>query len=138
MLERNPTQGELAAALGMEEEDLSSHQSQAQVRQMVSLHDTTETSAGEEGLSLTERLPDPMAARPDAAVLSAEDRSTMRHCLRGLPKNQTQVIVLHYLQEIPLREVARVLAVTPSRVSQLHHQALGRMKLAWQKVYAYA
>src|ERR1035437_2259048 len=42
MLERDPTQGELAAALGMEEEDLSSHQSQAQVRQMVSLHDTTE------------------------------------------------------------------------------------------------
>jgi RNA polymerase sigma factor for flagellar operon FliA len=124
----------LAAALGMEEADLSSYQTQAQTRQMVSLHDSTETTAGEEGLSLTERLPDPMAPQPDAAVLFAEDRTTMRHCLRTLPANQTQVIVLHYLQEIPLREVARKLAVTPSRVSQLHHQALGRLKQAWQKV----
>jgi RNA polymerase sigma factor (sigma-70 family) len=38
------------------------------------------------------------------------------------------VIVLHYLQNVPLREVARILVVTPSRVSQLHHQALARLK----------
>ncbi len=101
---------------------------------MVSLHDSTETTAGEESLALTERLPDPLAPQPDAVVLSAEDRATMRHCLRTLPANETQVIVLHYLQEIPLREVARKLAVTPSRVSQLHHQALGRLKQAWQRV----
>jgi RNA polymerase sigma factor (sigma-70 family) len=46
------------------------------------------------------------------------------------------VIVLHYLQSVPLREVAEILAVTPSRVSQLHHQALARLKLAWQRTCA--
>ncbi len=136
-LDREPTREELAMALGMEETDLATYQNQAQTRQMVSLHESAENMAGEEGLSLTERLPDPTATRPDVAVLSAEDRRTIRYCLRGLPENQTKVIILHYLQNVPLREVARRLAVTPSRVSQLHHEALARLKQAWQKSVAY-
>jgi DNA-directed RNA polymerase specialized sigma subunit len=43
------------------------------------------------------------------------------------------VIVLHYLQNVPLRDVADLLKVTPSRVSQLHHQALGRLKQFWRR-----
>jgi DNA-directed RNA polymerase specialized sigma subunit len=43
------------------------------------------------------------------------------------------VIVLHYLQNVPLRQVARMLGVTPARISQLHHQGLGRLKQAWQR-----
>jgi len=38
----------------------------------------------------------------------------------------------HYLKEIPLREIAAMLTVTPARVSQLHHQALGRLRLMLQ------
>jgi len=137
-LDREPTLGELAAELGMEEADLISYQNQAQTRQMVSLHESPENHAGEEGLALTERLPDPTAARPDARVLLAEDRNTIRNCLRSLPENQTKVITLHYLQNVPLRDVAQRLAVTPARVSQLHHQALGKLKQAWQKSLASA
>jgi len=132
-LEREPTPVELAAALGLEETDLAAYQTQAQPRQLVSLDEMTENSHGDECLSLTERLADPCAARPDAAVLSAEDRRTILQCLGCLPKTQATVIVLYYLQNVPLREVARILAVTPSRVSQLHHQALARLKQAWQR-----
>jgi RNA polymerase sigma factor for flagellar operon FliA len=85
-----------------------------------------------------ERLPDPSAARPDAAVLSAEDHRTMLQCLGCLPKTQSTVIVLHYLQNVPLSDVAEILAVTPSRVSQLHHQALARLKQAWHRSHAFA
>jgi RNA polymerase sigma factor for flagellar operon FliA len=132
-LDREPTRMELAAALGVEETDLTAYQTQAQPHQLVSLDDMTENGHGEENLSLTERLADPCAARPDAAVLSAEDRRTMQQCLGCLPKTQSTVIVLHYLQNVPLREVARILFVTPSRVSQLHHQALARLKQAWRR-----
>jgi len=137
-LEREPTRVELAAALGVEETDLSAYQNQAQPRQLVSFDEMTENGHGEESLSLTERLADPAAARPDAAVLSAEDRRTVLRCLSGLPKTQATVIVLHYLQSVPLREVAEMLDVTPSRVSQLHHQALARLKLAWHRSHAVA
>jgi len=71
-------------------------------------------------------------------VLFAEDRRTMLQCLSRLPKTQATVIVLHYLQNMPLRDVAEILAVTPSRVSQLHHQALDRLKQSWQKTCAFS
>ena len=137
-LEREPTGAELAAALGVEETDLAAYQTQAQPRQLVSLDEMTENGHGEENLCLTERLADPAAARPDATVLSAEDRRIMLQCLGCLPKSQSIVIVLHYLQNVPLRDVAEILAVTPSRVSQLHHQALTRLKQAWQRSHAFA
>lgn len=132
-LEREPTRLELAEALGIDEAELDAYQLHAQPRQLVSLDEMTENSQGDECIPLTERIADPAAPRPDTAVVSAEDRRMVLTCLAGLPKSQATVIVLHYLQGIPLRQVARMLAVTPSRVSQLHHQALGRLKQAWQR-----
>ncbi|HEY0256039.1 MAG TPA: FliA/WhiG family RNA polymerase sigma factor [Candidatus Methylacidiphilales bacterium] len=135
-LEREPTGAELAAALGVEIADLATLQSMAQPRQLVSFDEMSENYHGEENLSLSERLADPSMEGPDAAVLSAEDRKALLKCLGSLPKTQGTVIVLHYLQNMPLREVAALLEVTPSRVSQLHHQALGRLKHAWKRTQA--
>lgn len=123
---------------GGKETDLAAYQTEAQPRQVVSFDEMTENSYGEESLSLTERLADPSAVRPGAGVLFAEDRRTMLQCLGRLPKTQATVIVLHYLQNVPLRDVAEILAVTPSRVSQLHHQALSRLRQAWQRICAFA
>ena len=103
LLEREPTGMELAAALGLKEADLAAFQTQAQLRQVVSLDEMTENGQGEEGLSLTERLADPHTASPDAALLSSEDRRAMLYCVGCLPKAQATVIVLHYLQNVPLR-----------------------------------
>jgi len=133
-LDREPTRGELATALGLEEGDLTAYQTQALPRQVVSFDEMSENPNGEENLSLTERLPDPVAPRPDAATLAVEERLAVIHSISSLPKTQQTVIALHYLQHVPLRDVARILAVTPSRVSQLHHQALARLKQALHSV----
>jgi RNA polymerase sigma factor FliA len=135
-LDREPTRGELATALEMDESDLAAFETNAQSRQLISLDEMTENGQGEDNLGLSERLADPTAARPDAAILSAEDRRIVLRALSSLPKTQATVIVLHYLQNIPLRQVAKVLDVTPSRISQLHHQALDRLRLIWQRSHA--
>ena len=137
-LNREPTHAELAEALGLEETDLVAYQTHAQSRQVVSLDDITENHHGEEKLSLTERLADPSAPRPDAGVLSDEDRRIILQCLSRLPKSEATVIALHYLQNVSLREVAKLLTVTPARISQLHHQALARLKQAWDLSHAFA
>ena len=132
-LEREPTCSELAHELGLDPAELASYQSQAQPRQVVSLDEVTENQ-GDDHLSLTERLPDPHAIPPDVALLFAENWKIVRRCLRTLPKTETIVIVLHYLQYVPLRDVAALLEVTPSRVSQLHQRALGRLRLACHRL----
>jgi DNA-directed RNA polymerase specialized sigma subunit len=97
-LDRDPTQTELANALGLDETELADFQAHSQPRHVVSLDEPTENHHGEE----------------------------------NLPKTQLTVIVLHYLQNVPMRQVAKILAVTPSRISQLHSQALARLKQAWE------
>jgi RNA polymerase sigma factor for flagellar operon FliA len=133
-LERDPTCAEVAAALGVEVAELLTLQVLSQPRQIVSFDEVGENSRGEENIPLLERLADPHTPSPDAAVHTEEDRRTLLKCLMALPKSQSTVIVLHYLQNVPLREVADLLKVTPSRVSQLHHQALGRLRQSWKRV----
>jgi RNA polymerase sigma factor (sigma-70 family) len=98
---------------------------------MVSFDEAAEYSYGEEPLALAERLADPGASRPDARMCAGEDRRTLAQCIGRLPKTQATVIVLHYLQNVPLREVAQLLEVTPSRVSQLHRRGLERLQQVW-------
>ena len=135
-LEREPTQAELAKALGMKSSELDSYQNQSRPHQLVSLDEIVEKPQGDDHLSLTERLPDPHAIAPDIAILFEENRRMLRRCISDLPKTQATVIDLHYLQSVPLRDVATLLVVTPSRVSQLHHQALARMKLTLRRIHS--
>jgi RNA polymerase sigma factor for flagellar operon FliA len=135
-LEREPTAHELAAALGVEVDDLLAIQASALPRQMVSFDEVSDNSNGDENLPLTERLPDPRAPQADARLRGAEDRVALARCISRLPKTQETVIVLHYLQGVPLRDVARLLAVTPSRISQLHRRGLDRLRQVWSTALA--
>ncbi len=133
-LEREPTPRELADALHVEMEELNAFVSMAQPRHVVSFDETNDNRSGEEGLSLAERLADHAIPSPDARVLNAEGLRQLRECLRKLPKTQITVITLHYLKDVPLRDIAAMLCVTPSRVSQLHHQALARLRQSLQRM----
>ncbi|NDD11256.1 MAG: FliA/WhiG family RNA polymerase sigma factor [Betaproteobacteria bacterium] len=48
--------------------------------------------------------------------------------LRELPERERMVLALHYQQDLSFREVAYVLDLTPGRISQLHTQALVRLR----------
>ena len=48
--------------------------------------------------------------------------------LRELPEKERLVLALHYQQDLSFREVAYVLDLTPGRISQLHTQALIRLR----------
>ncbi|HXG45119.1 MAG TPA: FliA/WhiG family RNA polymerase sigma factor [Gemmatimonadales bacterium] len=48
--------------------------------------------------------------------------------LARLPERERQVLALYYFEDLPQREIARVLGVTESRVSQLHTRAVHRLR----------
>jgi len=137
-LEREPTPRELADALDMEMSELQAFQTLSQPRHVISFDEAGENGQGDEGLPLAERLADPAVNRPDMPILNAEERREMLQCLKKLPRAQAMVITLHYLKGVPLRDIAAQLEVTPSRVSQLHHQALARLRQLMQRLQAAA
>ncbi|OFZ78305.1 MAG: RNA polymerase subunit sigma [Bdellovibrionales bacterium RIFOXYD1_FULL_53_11] len=52
----------------------------------------------------------------------------MADAIRELPEKQRLVLSLYYYEDLNLKEIGRVLDVTESRVSQLHTQAVLRLK----------
>jgi len=48
--------------------------------------------------------------------------------IRNLPEKQKLVLSLYYYEDLNLKEIAKVLEVTESRVSQLHTQGILRLK----------
>jgi len=55
-------------------------------------------------------------------------RKALAECISFLPERERLVMALYYDEELNLREIGEVLGVTESRVSQIHSQALVRLR----------
>jgi RNA polymerase sigma factor (sigma-70 family) len=65
-------------------------------------------------------------------AFEADRRETMADLINRLPARERFVIVEHYVEGRQLRELGPELGVHASRISQLHHRALRRLKEALQ------
>lgn len=65
---------------------------------------------------------------PYAAVELAQFAREVRRLVAGLPEREREVIQGHYYERLEFQEIARRTAVTKGRVSQLHSQALARLR----------
>lgn len=62
-------------------------------------------------------------------------KKSLTECISTLPEREALVLSLYYDEELNLREIGQVLDVSESRVSQIHSQAMHRLKArmqAWQ------
>ena len=56
----------------------------------------------------------------------------LSECISTLPEREALVLSLYYDEELNLREIGQVLDVSESRVSQIHSQAMHRLKARMQ------
>ena len=59
-------------------------------------------------------------------------KKSLSECITTLPEREALVLSLYYDEELNLREIGQVLDVSESRVSQIHSQALHRLKSRMQ------
>ena len=73
-----------------------------------------------------------VTADPDQTPLAlcerAEIQERLADAIDRLPRRERQVVALYYLEELTMREIGSVLGVTESRVSQIHTQAVVRLR----------
>jgi RNA polymerase sigma factor for flagellar operon FliA len=55
-------------------------------------------------------------------------KKSLSECISTLPEREALVLSLYYDEELNLREIGQVLDVSESRVSQIHSQAMHRLK----------
>ena len=76
-----------------------------------------------EGLDPADEHLDPLRAVADVRF-----REALAEAINTLPEREKLVMSLYYQDELNLKEIGMVLGVTESRVSQLHGQAVSRLK----------
>lgn len=65
---------------------------------------------------------------PFEQLLDGQQRQTLIEAIEALPEREKLLMALYYQEELNLKEVGAVLGVTESRVSQLHSQAVSRLR----------
>ena len=70
--------------------------------------------------------------QPFEGMASAAFQKALASTISSLPEREALVLSLYYDDELNLREIGEVLSVSESRVSQIHSQALLRVKSRMQ------
>ena len=127
VLGRAPEPREVATALGVPLDLYFQWKASIDGGVLVSFDGATGTGNGQ-SLALEETLEDPDAELPGASLQKQEQVKGMREAIGSLPEKEKTVLALYYYEEMNLRQIAEVLHVTESRVSQIRTAALKRLR----------
>ena len=123
-LGRDPSNEELAARLGVNEDEIDIMIRKASVVSLVSLDDYLEQNhempffGGSKTGSET----------PEEAYERQEMKETLTEAIERLSEKEQQVITLYYFEELTLKEISKIMGVSESRVSQIHSKAVLRLR----------
>ena len=123
-LGREPLPEEEAAELGISGEAYRRDLQKISAITVVSLDTAFYETQGEEDFSLP-------AAPEDGPELLLQKKALRRQLAQAvgrLSEREQLVLSLCYVEELKTKEIARVLGVSVPRVSQIHHQALSRLR----------
>jgi len=122
-LKRNPTEQEIAAKLGIDQERWRS--------MMLDLRNVGLVSASTRSND-SEDLPAPdfpskPETQPDSICAREQLRSVLGIAMQTLPERYQKVVSLYYTREMTMKEIGTILGINESRVSQIHKAALEKM-----------
>jgi len=126
-LGRSPSEQEMADDMNIQLEEYQSMLTQVSHLGCVSLHETLDHS--EEGRSFLDALEDISGPTPSEVIEKEELTYLLAEILEELSEKERLVIALYYYEELTQKEIAEVINVSEGRVSQLHSQALLKLKV---------
>ncbi len=115
-----PTPEEIGEALDISLDELDEIMHHARVAGIVSIDDG---GAGEFGGLLT----DPRSDDPIGTASWKEMKELVIAAINDLPEQEKTVITLYYGEDLLLKEIAEIVNLTESRISQVHTRALYRL-----------
>ncbi len=126
-LGRDPEEHEVATAMDLSLDDYRIMLGEVSHLGCVSLNETLDNS--QEGSSFLDSLMDERAdISPGARIEGLQLAEKMADVLAQLSEKERLVISLYYYEELTQKEIAEVMELSEGRVSQLHSQALIKLK----------
>ena len=137
-LQRMPTSSEIAQKMDMTTEEVETVVSDSLFANILSIdnqknHDNDESREG-----TGYEIPDRSTVTPDEHILNIELKEELVEGIKVLNDNEKNVISLFYQDELTMTEIGEVLDLTTSRISQIHKNALFKLRKTLEKVQTYA
>jgi len=125
-LQRNPTESEIAAKMGVEVERWRHMMADLQYVGLISI---SARRPDQEDLPAPD-YPAKAETQPDHMCAREQLRELLKGAMTKLPERYQKVVVLYYTKEMTMREIGGILGINESRVSQIHKSALEKMATA--------
>jgi RNA polymerase sigma factor FliA len=131
-LGRQPEEEEIAAELGITVDEL--HETAVRLDGLVLIgQEVKSTFDKSEKQDLIESAPS-REEGPDDLCFRQEIRDQLAQAIGTLSEKEQMVISLYYKEELTMKEIATVLQLAESRVSQIHALAIPKLRAALRKV----
>jgi RNA polymerase sigma factor for flagellar operon FliA len=124
-LGRPPAEKEVAKKLNLSINDYYDMLGDCSGHQLVYYEDFHESDSGEHFL---DRFQGDDSGDPIKGLLAGDFRDALIEAIDSLPEREKILMGLYYEQELNLKEIGVVMNVSESRVSQLHSQAVARLR----------
>jgi RNA polymerase sigma factor for flagellar operon FliA len=128
--QRVPAEEEIAAHLGLSVAEYQDWLSEARGLTLGSLENAGTEG---EGCDLLRYLADSDEDWPSQIVERAELERLLAEAIQKMPNLERTVLSLYYYEEMTLREIAKIVDLHESRISQLKSQAILRLRSYMQK-----
>jgi RNA polymerase sigma factor FliA len=125
--QRRPSREELAAQVGITPLELTSRLNQVALAEVASLNRPVRCEENAEIETIDTLQSSDAACDPLTSAERNEAKARFRQAFARLPRQEREVAVLLYAQELTLREIGERLGVTESRVSQIHTKLRRRL-----------
>ena len=128
--QRTPTEDEIAIHLKL---SIAEYQEWLSEIRGLTLGSLENAGTEDEGCDLLRYLADSDEQWPSQIVERAELERLLAQAIEKMPALEKTVLSLYYYEEMTLREIARIVELHESRISQLKSQAVLRLRTYMQK-----
>lgn len=127
---RSATDEEVCSYLNITDREFQQMLQEVAVAAVCSLEDPIREEESETRLSL---LVDDKAVNPESTVHDTYLKESLVYGIQKLTEKERTVVSLFYYEDLSLSEIAEVMSLSPSRISQLHSKAILRLRGALAK-----
>lgn len=126
-LGRPATDEEMCKELDIGKDDFYELLNKAKSISVLNIDDSASFNRGDKKLMMG-LIENKKSSNPAAAVNYKKIQERIKEGIKSLPEKQRLVLSLYYYEDLNLKEIGQVLDVTESRVSQLHTQAILKLR----------
>ena len=124
-LGRQPTHGEIADFVGMDEKKCRKID---QISTMANVLSLDMVMSGDEDHQSVQLPNMDVSSQPEYSFLKGEELENLTKAVERLKEKEKMVISLYYVEELNMGQIAQVINVSEPRISQIHSAAIRKLR----------